>query len=101
VLYYKLMVKTMVAYTGRALNKDTAFEFEGLRLRLEKKARENFVNVINGLHNENTEVRFRSIQSLDAHELYYLAVAADGSIYTSSFVKGVYPLMMKKINYLL
>jgi hypothetical protein len=98
VMYYKLMVKTMVEYTGRAINKDTAFEFKGLRERLEKKARENFVNVINGLHNENAEVRFRSIQPLNAEELYYLAVAADGSIYTSSFVKGVYPLMMKKIN---
>ncbi len=98
VLYYKLMVKTMLEYTGRAINKDTAIEFNGLRERLEKKARENFVNVINGLHNENTEFRFRSIQPLSAEELYYLAVAADGSIYTSSFVKGVYPLMMKKIN---
>lgn len=98
VRYYKLMVKTMLEYTGRAINKDTAFEFEGLRKRLEQKARENFVNIINGLHNENTEFRFRSIQSLSAEELYYLAVSADGSIYTSSFVKGVYPLMMKKIN---
>ncbi len=98
VRYYKLMVKTMLEYTGRAINKDTAFEFKGLRERLEKKARENFVNIINGLHNENTEFRFRSIQSLSAEELYYLAVSADGSIYTSSFVKGVYPLMMKKIN---
>jgi hypothetical protein len=97
--YYKLMVKTMLDYTGRAINKDTAFEFEGLRKRLEQKARENFVNIINGLHNENAEFRFRSIQQLSAEELYYLAVSADGSIYTSSFVKGVYPLMMKKINH--
>jgi hypothetical protein len=96
--YYKLLVKTMVEYTGRIIYKDTAFEFNGLRERLEKKARENFVNVINGLHNENTEFRFRSIQPLSAEELYYLAISADGSIYTSSFVKGVYPLMMKKIN---
>jgi hypothetical protein len=70
-----------------------------LRERVERKAKENFVNIINGLHNENTEFRFRSIQPLSAEELYYLAVSADGSIYTSSFVKGVYPLMMKKINY--
>jgi hypothetical protein len=99
VKYYKLMVKTMMDYTGRAFNKDTAFEFEGLRDRLEKKARENFVNVINGLHDiSNPDIRFKVIQPLTAEELYYLAVAADGSIYTSSFVKGVYPLMMKKIN---
>lgn len=98
VLYYKLLVKTQMDYVQRALNKDTAMEFRALTARLEKKAKEGFVNTINGLHNENAEVRFRSIQSLSAQELYYLAVSADGSIYTSSFVKGVYPLMMKKIN---
>jgi len=97
-LYYKLLVKTQMDYMGRAVDKDTAFEFKALTDRLEKKAIEGFVNTINGLHNEATEFRFRSIQPLNAEELYYLAVSADGSIYTSSFVKGVYPLMMKKIN---
>lgn len=94
--YYKLLVKTRMDYVARALNKDTAFEYESLRRRLEQKARENFVNVINGLHNEASEIRFRSIQPLTAEELYYLAVCSDGSIYTSSFVKGVYPLMMAR-----
>jgi hypothetical protein len=98
-LYYKLLVKTQIDYYGRYLLKDTALEYKGLRARLERKAMENFVNVINGLHNENAELRFRSIQPLSAEELYYLAVSADGAIYTSSFVKGIYPLMMKKINY--
>ncbi|MEO7984069.1 MAG: hypothetical protein ABI688_08300 [Bacteroidota bacterium] len=98
-LYYRLLVKTQVEYVGRTLNYDTAFEYKGLRERLEKKAAENFVNVINGLHTESAEFRFRSIQSLTAEELFYLAVSTDGSMYTSSFVKGVYPLMMKKINY--
>ncbi len=95
-LYYQLMVKTHIEYLGRARNNDTALESSGLRERLERKAMENFVNVINGLHNENSEFRFRSIQPLSAEELYYLAISADGAIYTSSFVKGVYPLMMKK-----
>ncbi|HEX4877139.1 MAG TPA: hypothetical protein VFV31_10740 [Chitinophagaceae bacterium] len=96
--YYKLLVRTQMDYVARAIEKDTAFEFKALTERLEKKAREDFVNVINGLHNETPEVRFRSIQPLSAEELYYLAVSSDGTIYTSSFVKGVYPLMMKKIN---
>lgn len=96
--YYKLLVRTQMDYVSRAIEKDTAFEFKSLTDRLEKKAREDFVNVINGLHNEGAEVRFRSIQPLSAEELYYLAVSSDGSIYTSSFVKGVYPLMMKKVN---
>ncbi len=99
VQYYKLLVRTRMDYAGRMLDKDTAFEFESLVKRLEQKARENFVNIINGLHDErNHEIRFRSIQSLTPEELYYLAVSSDGSIYTSSFVKGVYPLMMKKVN---
>lgn len=96
--YYKLLVRTQMDYVARAIEKDTAFEFQTLTKRLENKAKEDFVNVINGLHNESAEVRFRSIQPLSAEELYYLAVSSDGSIYTSSFVKGVYPLMMKKIN---
>jgi len=96
--YYKLLVKTQMDYAERAMNKDTAFEFASLTTRLVQKAKLSFVNVINGLHNENAEFRFRSIQPLTAEELYYLAVSSDGSIYTSSFVKGIFPLMMKKIN---
>jgi hypothetical protein len=98
VLYYKLLVKTQMDYVARALSRDTAFEFKALAARLEKKAKEGFVNTINGLHNENAAVRFKSIQQLSAEELYYLAVSSDGSMYTSSFVKGVYPLMMTKTN---
>lgn len=98
-LYYQLLVRTQMDYVARAINKDTAFEFKSLTRRLEDKAKADFVNIINGLHNErNPDIRFRSIQPLNAQELYYLAVSSDGSIYTSSFVKGVYPLMMKKIN---
>ena len=97
--YYKLLVRTRMDYAARLLDKDTAFEYETLTRRLEQKARENFVNIINGLHDErNPDIRFRSILPLSAEELYYLAVSSDGSIYTSSFVKGVYPLMMKKKN---
>lgn len=99
VLYYKLLVKTQIDYADRLQSKDTAIEFQTLTRRLEQKARENFVNIINGLHNErNPDIRFRNIQGLNSQDLYYLAVLSDGSMYTSSFVKGVYPLMMKKIN---
>ncbi len=98
VLYYKMLVKVQMEYVKRAVDKDTAFEFRALTERLEKKAREGFINTINALHDANAEFRFRCIQPLNAYELYYLAVSSDGSIYTSSFVKGVYPLMMKKIN---
>src|SRR5258706_715831 len=97
--YYKLLVKTQMEYVERSLNKDTAFEFASLTGKLENKAQSVFVNTINGLHTvSDPSVRFKVIQSLNAQELYYLAVLSDGIIYTSSFVKGVYPLMMKKIN---
>jgi hypothetical protein len=97
--YYKLLVKTQMDYVERALNKDTAFEFASLTSKLETKAQSVFVNTINGLHEvDDPAIRFKIIQLLNAQELYYLAVMSDGIIYTSSFVKGVYPLMMKKIG---
>lgn len=98
VLYYKLLVKTQMDYYQRLLNKDTAFEYKSLGKKLEDKAKYVFITTINALHNEGAEVRFRSIQPFSAEELYYLIVSSDGSIYTSSFTKGVYPLMMKKIG---
>jgi hypothetical protein len=94
--YYRLLVKTQMDYVERAINRDTAIGFRDLTARLEKKAREVFVTTINGLHEENDAVRFRCLQSLTAPELYYLAVLTDGLIYTSSYTRGVYPLMMKK-----
>jgi hypothetical protein len=97
--YYRLLVSTQMDYVNRALQGDTALEHRILTSRLEDKARANFVNLINALHNEkDLQVRFRILQSLTAAELYYLAVSSDGTIYTSSFVRGVYPLMMTKIG---
>jgi hypothetical protein len=96
--YYRLMVKTHIDYVARAINKDTAFEYETLNKRMQQKAREHFINIINALHNDPAEKRFKSIQELTPQELYYLAVSGDGSIYTSSFTKGVYPLLMKKLG---
>lgn len=94
--YFKLLVKTQIDYVDRAINKDTAMEFKSLTDKLINRARDVFVTTINGLHNENDNVRFRCIQPLDARELYYVAVLTDGLIYTSSYTRGVYPLMMKK-----
>ena len=95
--YYQLLVKTHLNYRDRMLNKDTAFGYADLEHRMETKAVEVFVNTINALHEvDDPKVRFKVIQSLSPQELYYLAVLSDGVIYTSSFVKGVYPLMMQK-----
>lgn len=97
--YYRLLVATQQDYVKRAINGDTAMESKALARRLEDKARSHFVTVINALHNEkDLQVRFKIIQPLSATELYYLAVSSDGTIYTSSFVRGVYPLMMSRIG---
>lgn len=92
------MVNTQLDYVQRALNGDTAIGFRELTNRLEKKASDDFIMEINGLHESPDAVRFKCIQPLNAQELYYLAVLTDGLIYTSSYTHGVYPLMMKKIN---
>lgn len=97
--YYRLLVATQRDYVKRALQGDTATESKALARRLEDKARSHFVTVINALHNEkDLQVRFKILQPLSAAELYYLAVSSDGTIYTSSFVRGVYPLMMSRIG---
>lgn len=96
--YYRLLVSTQLDYAQRSGNGDTAYEFRSLTERLTVKAKDVFVNTINGLHNETDAIRFQCLQSLTAQELYYLAVLTHGLIYTSSYTKGVYPLMMKKIG---
>ncbi len=97
--YYQLLVKTKMDYVERAINKDTAFGYKDITEMVERKATDIFVNTINGLHEiDDPAVRFKIIQPLSAQELYYLAVSTDGIIYTSSFVKGVYPLMMERIH---
>lgn len=97
--YYRLLVATQLDYVKRAIQGDTAMESKALARRLEDKARSHFVTVINALHNEkDLQVRFKILQPLSAAELYYLAVSSDGTIYTSSFVRGVYPMMMSRIG---
>ena len=96
--YYRLLVSTQIDYVQRSLNGDTAYEFKSLTERLSVKAKDVFINTINGLHEEPDAIRFQCLQPLNAQELYYLAVLTDGLIYTSSYTNGVYPLMMKKIG---
>ncbi|TXI31355.1 MAG: hypothetical protein E6Q58_05290 [Niabella sp.] len=96
--YYRLLVKTKLDYNNRALRGDTAVGFNDLTDRLQKKAADDFVTEINALHESPNTVRYACLQNLSPQELYYLAVLTDGLIYTSSYVSGVFPLMMKKIN---
>jgi hypothetical protein len=96
--YYRLLVKTRIDYVNRVLQKDSIYGMQDLYERLKKKANDVFIRTINGLHEEPDAVRFRILQPLNAQELYYLAVAGEDEIYTSSYVKGVYPAAMNKIG---
>lgn len=96
--YYRLLVRTRMDYWQRQIRKDTLYGMEALNKMLEKKAKEDFIKVINGLHNEPDAVRFRILQPLTAQELYYLAVLGESEIYTSSYTNGVFPLIMQKIG---
>ncbi|TXH20282.1 MAG: hypothetical protein E6Q95_06030, partial [Chitinophagaceae bacterium] len=96
--YYRLLVNTQVDYTHRAINGDTAVGFDNLTAWVGKKAREEFVNEINALHEEPDAVRYKCLEPLTAQELYYLAVLGDGLIYTSSYTNGVFPRMLQKAN---
>ena len=98
--YYRYLVQTQLDYARRAANGDTAIGFRELTARLRKKAQDDFVAVINGLHEEKSPaVRFAILEPLSAEELYFLAVLSDGLIYTSSYTHpthGVYVQMMRK-----
>ena len=42
-------------------------------------------------------VRFRRLDGLTPQELYYLAVLGEDEIYTSSYVRGVYPRIWQRM----
>jgi hypothetical protein len=99
VQYYKLLVKTKLDYVHSRLEGEEILEIESLNKMLQAKAVENFIKPINELHDvENPAVRFRALQPLTAEELYYLIIAGERDLYTSSYTKGVYPQMMQKIG---
>lgn len=99
--YFRLMVQTRVEYAGRLLPplKDTAREMKALTSMMARKAKEYFVNEINALHSvDNEAIRFKRLEGLSAPELYYIAVLSEDQIYTSSFVKGVYPRIFQRMT---
>lgn len=99
VKYYKLLVKTKLDYVQRQLEGEKVLEMKALSAMLMNKAVDNFIKPINDLHDlENLSVRFAALNPLTAEELYYLVIAGERDLYTSSYVKGVYPRMMQKIG---
>ena len=96
--YYKLLVKTKMEYTGRSLNGEKIVSMGVLDTMLQTKATGYFIKTINALHNEPDAVRFRILDQLNAQELYYLVIAGERDMYTSSYVNGIYPRMLQKIG---
>jgi len=95
--YYDLLVKTQIAYAARIATGDTPLVYQTLENKLRQKAIETYVNVINGLHEENDDVRFKKIENLEPVELYYVTVMGADQIYTSSYL-GVYKRIFQKMK---
>lgn len=97
VSYYRLLVKTEVEYAERVLQeRDTPMGMNALSIRLKAIAIDPFVNAINGLHESPDAIRFKDLGPLNPQELYYLAVLSEDELYTSSYLKGVYPQIFQK-----
>lgn len=95
--YYQLLVKTRIDYVQRALNGEKVVSMGVLDTMLQRKGRDYFIKEINALHEQtNPAIRFKVLQPLSAQELYYLVIAGERDLYTSSYVQGIYPLMMQK-----
>lgn len=98
--YFKLLVATRIEYKQRMQKGDTAFLVNGLTAKLKAKSIELYINEINALHELNDlKLRFKKLDSLNAQELYYLAVLGETEMYTSSFVSGVYPRIFKNMQH--
>ena len=96
--YYSLLVKTEIDYADRLRRHDTALSMPALQRKLADKAKEVYINVINGLHESPDNIRFKKIENLTPEELYYLAVMTEDEIYTSSYTHGVYPFIWKQMK---
>jgi Ca2+-binding EF-hand superfamily protein len=98
--YFRLLVKTRIEYVQRSLPpyNDTANQMQALTDMMARKAKEYFIREINALHTlSNDNVRFRRLDGLTPQELYYLAVLGEDEIYTSSYVRGVYPRIWQRM----
>ena len=96
--YYKLLVQTRMDYVTRGLNDERIISIGDLDEMLTNKAVGYYIKIINELHEEPDPVRFAVLNDLNAQELYYLVIAGETELYTSSYTNGVFPRMMQRIN---
>lgn len=95
--YFSLLVKTQIEAAGRMRQRDTPMVMNTLTGMLQKKSKELFINVINGLHESPDNVRMRVVETLTPQELYYLCVMGETEIYTSSYLK-VYDRIFQRMK---
>jgi hypothetical protein len=96
-LYYKLLVDTRKKYQARIANGDNIIAGKNFNDKIKDVAML-FVKEINELHTAADNVRFATLNPLNAEELYYLAVFGADELYTSSFNRGVFQQMINKLN---
>ncbi len=99
--YYRLLVKTRIEFVERMLApaKDTPMGMQALTNKMERKAKGYFIGEINRLHVvDNDAIRFRVLDPLTPQELYYLCVLGEDEIYTSSYVRGVFPRIFQRMK---
>lgn len=97
--YFKLLVHTRIQQVQSKKEGDKLVAETALLTKLKSRAMELYVNDINGLHQtESANIRFKKLSSLTPQELYYIAVLGADELYTSSFVSGIYPLIIQKLG---
>ncbi len=98
--YFRLLVSTEIQYQGRLIKGDTPIamlDVNGLQDMLTQKAIQHFVTPVNDLHEFGASVRFKSIMPLDAQELYYLMIAGENDLFTSSY-KFIFDRFIQKMG---
>jgi hypothetical protein len=97
--YFKLLVQTRIAQVQQIKAGKKLVAEAALLTKLKSRVMELYVNDINGLHQtEASNIRFKKLENLSPQELYYIAVLGADELYTSSFVSGVYPLIIQKLD---
>lgn len=87
VKYYKLLVQTQIEYAARMEKKDTPVASNALMEMLAITAMDDFINTVNGLHGQPDNIRLKVLQPLNAQDLYYLCIAGNDLLFTSSYIK--------------
>lgn len=97
--YFKLLVRVMNFYEIQKQLGKTPLTLTALEDKLRAKSIEVYITTINGLHDEkDPKIRFAKIEKLTPNELYYLTIMGEEEMYTSSFINGVYPKIIKDLG---